>query len=160
VAGEGIGLLGLDDEAVAAIETHRLIILDKDPCVERRPLTLGLLQQGVADAAALTVGAYEQGGEIVVHHRHETEQIAALLERSGVDVEDVAKVSAVKLSEWQSLTKNADGEAEIHDLMGIQISPAWEEGPQWPVVQQAKPVRAVPPKAPRRRMASRTLTAA
>ena len=36
-------------------------------------------------------------------------------------------------------------------MVGVQLSPAWEEGPQWPVVQQAKPcvVRRPAYKAPR-----------
>lgn len=39
------------------------------------------------------------------------------------------------------LIKNDDGEAEIHDLRAdsLVLTPAWADGPQWPVVQPAKP---------------------
>lgn len=68
-------------------------------------------------------------------------KIADLLARSGITPEDVGKVQAVKLSEWQSLTKDADGEAQIHDLAGasIVLTPHWADGPEWPVVQPAAP---------------------
>jgi hypothetical protein len=42
---------------------------------------------------------------------------------------------------WQGLTKNEEGEAEVHDLYGFQLSPSWDAGPQWPVITQSPPVR-------------------
>jgi hypothetical protein len=66
-------------------------------------------------------------------------RIANLLERNGVNLDEIGRVQRISL--YQSLTKNADGEAEVHDLMGVQLSPTWEEGPQWPVVQPAAPIR-------------------
>tara|TARA_R110000868_G_scaffold232321_1_gene485820 strand:+ start:1155 stop:2303 length:1149 start_codon:yes stop_codon:yes gene_type:complete len=65
-------------------------------------------------------------------------KIADLLERQGINVEEVGQIGRVSI--YQSLTKNDEGEAEIHDLMGIQFSPAWETGPQWPVINPGKPV--------------------
>lgn len=56
-------------------------------------------------------------------------KIAALLERNGISVDEVGRVQRVSL--YQSLTKNADGEAEVHDLAAVQLSPAWEDGPKW-----------------------------
>jgi metallophosphoesterase superfamily enzyme len=75
-------------------------------------------------------------------------RIADLLERSGIAPEDVGKVQSVRISEWQGLTKNEDGEAELHDLSGasIVLSPTWDTGPAWPVVQPAKPCTIKPPK--------------
>jgi len=60
-------------------------------------------------------------------------QIAEMLERKGIDPADIGRVKRVSL--YQSLTKNSDGEAETHDLTAIQFSPAWETGPEWPVIQ-------------------------
>ena len=73
-------------------------------------------------------------------------KIADLLERQGINVEEVGQIGRVSI--YQSLTKNEEGEAEIHDLMGIQFSPAWETGPQWPVINPGKPanVKMVLPK--------------
>lgn len=66
-------------------------------------------------------------------------RIAELLKRNDIDVDEIGGVKKVSL--YQSLTKNEAGEAEIHDLMGIQFSPAFESGPQWPVIQQGPPVK-------------------
>lgn len=73
-------------------------------------------------------------------------QIAEMLERKGIDPADIGRVKRVSL--YQSLTKNSDGEAETHDLTAIQFSPAWEDGPEWPVVQPG----------PRYRLPARTAT--
>ena len=66
-------------------------------------------------------------------------KIADLLKRNNIDIEEVGTVKRVSF--YQSLTKNEAGEAEIHDLMGIQFSPAWESGPAWPVVQPGPSVK-------------------
>lgn len=66
-------------------------------------------------------------------------KIADLLERNGIDVDDVGKVAKVNL--WQGFHKNADGDAEVVDLVGVQLSPHWAEGPSWPVIQPAPSVR-------------------
>jgi hypothetical protein len=63
-------------------------------------------------------------------------KISDLLERSGIDVDDIGQIHRVNL--WQGMSKGDDG-PEVTDLMGIRLSPAWESGPEWPVVQQAKP---------------------
>ena len=34
------------------------------------------------------------------------------------------------------MSKGEDGEPVVTDLVGIQLSPTWESGPEWPVVQQ------------------------
>ena len=66
-------------------------------------------------------------------------KLAALLDRHDIDLDEIGDIKKVSL--YQSLTKDADGEAQIHDLVGIQISPAWETGPQWPVVQPGPTVK-------------------
>jgi hypothetical protein len=60
-------------------------------------------------------------------------RIAELLERADIDPADIGEVKRASI--WQGMTKNADGEAELHDLVGVQFSPAWETGPKWPTVQ-------------------------
>jgi hypothetical protein len=71
-------------------------------------------------------------------------KIADLLERNGIDVDDVGRIE--RMNFWQGFHKDEAGEAQVVDLMGISLSPKWSEGPAWPVVQAAKPtvVRAVP----------------
>lgn len=66
-------------------------------------------------------------------------KIADLLKRNDIEIDEIGSVKRVSL--YQSLTKNEDGEAEIHDLLGIQFSPAFENGPQWPVVQPGPQVK-------------------
>ena len=62
-------------------------------------------------------------------------KIAELLERNGIDVDDIGRVQKVNL--WQGFHKDADGEAQVVDLVGVQLSPSWADGPQWPPVQPA-----------------------
>lgn len=66
-------------------------------------------------------------------------KIADLLDRQGISVDEVGKINRVSL--YQSLTKNDDGEAEVHDLVGLQFSPAWETGPDWSPVCQSPAVK-------------------
>lgn len=59
--------------------------------------------------------------------------LATTLQKKGINTEDIGEIRKVSTS--QTLIKNAEGEAEVHDLWHFQFSPAFEEGPQWPVVQ-------------------------
>lgn len=68
-------------------------------------------------------------------------KIADLLQRNNIDVEEIGKIKRVSV--YQSLTKNDEGEAEVHDLMGVQFMPRWAEGPEWPIIQQG-PALKVP----------------
>jgi len=76
-------------------------------------------------------------------------KIADLLERNGIDIDDVGKVAKVNL--WQGFMKGEDGTPEVVDLVGVQLSPHWAEGPQWPVVAPAAPVNAKPRAVPAKR---------
>jgi hypothetical protein len=69
-------------------------------------------------------------------------KLVALLERSGIDVDDIGRVE--KISVWQGFLKNEEGEAEMVDLASVVLSPVWEQGPQYPVVQQAAPTTIRP----------------
>lgn len=68
-------------------------------------------------------------------------KIAELLDRSGIDIADVGRVQ--KMNVWQGFHKDADGNAQTVDMMGITLSPKWAEGPSWPVVQPG-PVYRLP----------------
>ena len=65
--------------------------------------------------------------------------IADMLERKKIDLSEIGDIKKVSL--YQSIIKNDQGEAEVQDLAAIQFSPKWETGPEWPVVQQGKPVQ-------------------
>ena len=73
-------------------------------------------------------------------------KIAALLERSGIDAEEIGRIERVNV--WQGFIKNGDGEPELVDLTSIMLSPSWAEEPQYPVVQPAQPtvIKPVPSK--------------
>jgi hypothetical protein len=71
-------------------------------------------------------------------------RIADLLDRNGIDLDEIGRIQRVSL--YQSLTKNDEGEAEVHDLTAIQLSPKWESGPEWPVIQPGPPVKLPPAK--------------
>ena len=66
-------------------------------------------------------------------------RIVEMLERKGIDPAEIGQVKRISL--YQSLTKNDEGEAEVHDLAAIQFSPSWETGPEWPVIQPAPLVK-------------------
>lgn len=71
-------------------------------------------------------------------------RIAELLKENNIDLEDVGDIKRVSL--YQSLTKNKEGEAETHNLTAIQFSPKWETGPEWPVINQGPAVKLPTPK--------------
>jgi hypothetical protein len=74
-------------------------------------------------------------------------RIATLLDRNGIDIDEVGRITRVSL--YQSLTKNADGEAEIHDLLGLQLAPAWADGPAWQPVDRGPAHKVPKPATPR-----------
>lgn len=63
--------------------------------------------------------------------------IANLLDRNNINLEEVGKITKVSL--YQTASKDAEGDVQVTDLVGVQISPKWAEGPEWPVIQPAKP---------------------
>lgn len=84
--------------------------------------------------------------------------LADLLERNGIDIADVGRVQKVRA--WQGFYKDSDGEAHTVDMTGIEFSPAWAEGPQWPTVQAARPIAARPRPMPRTERAERVIVIA
>lgn len=71
--------------------------------------------------------------------REQLGRLADLLDRQGISIDEIGKVQRVSL--YQSLTKNEEGEAEVHDLVGIQFSPTWESGPEWTPVDRGPAIK-------------------
>ena len=76
-------------------------------------------------------------------------RIAELLKNSGIDPADIGRVEKVRLNEWQGLVKDDNGDAQVIDMSGASVilTPSWETGPAWPVVQPAPPQVIRPLKA-------------
>jgi len=74
-------------------------------------------------------------------------KLADLLERNGISLDDIGRVSKVNV--WQGFMKDDNGEAQIVDLAGVSFSPSWETGPQWPVIQPGPAVKLPKRPAPR-----------
>jgi len=75
-------------------------------------------------------------------------RLADLLENANIPLDEIKSVKTVRLNEWQMAHKDEDGEAVVTDLRSAQIviEPKWEDGPEWPVVQQAAPTVIKPAK--------------
>lgn len=71
-------------------------------------------------------------------------KLADLLDRNGISVDEVGRITRVNL--WQGFMKDDDGQPQVVDLAGLSFSPAWESGPQWPVIQPGPAVRLPAPR--------------
>lgn len=60
-------------------------------------------------------------------------KLADLLETHNIDLSEIGKIDKIKV--WQGFHKDEAGETQIVDLAGVVISPSWETGPEWPVVE-------------------------
>ena len=69
-------------------------------------------------------------------------EIAKFLDDKGIDLSVVGKARL-----YQQGYKDEDGEGQVQDLFSVELAPAWADGPQWPVVQPAKPVKVARVKA-------------
>lgn len=72
-------------------------------------------------------------------------KLAALIDSSGIDLDDIARVTKVKA--WQGFMKDDDGQRVVVDLHGIELVPSWADGPQWPVIQPGPSYRLPATKA-------------
>lgn len=75
-------------------------------------------------------------------------KLTEMLEDRGIDLDAIGSIDKVRINEWQAMSKDADGEPVITDLRAASIilSPGWENGPQWPVVDHADPLIVKVPK--------------
>lgn len=73
-------------------------------------------------------------------------KIASILENNGLEAEDLGSVRQVTVSQYQGMIKDEDGEPQVIDLEAsrVVLSPKWESGPDWPVIQQPAPVTMRP----------------
>lgn len=65
----------------------------------------------------------------------ETNAIAQFLQEKGITADNIGNVSQVKLSSWGSEEKPQTSTSVV-----LKLSPKWEDGPEWPLVQPADPV--------------------
>lgn len=76
------------------------------------------------------------------------EELAAHLEASGIELDEIGRIS--KLGGYQSIAKlrDADGSEELvkSDLFKWEISPKFDDGPEWPVVDRGPAVKLSKPK--------------
>jgi predicted phosphodiesterase len=106
-------------------------------------------------------GHYDRGDASGAARRKQDRlgKIAELLARSGIDPDDIGKVSAVKLSEWSAFHKDDEtGEAVLTPMSGasIVLTPTWDAGPQWPVVDRAAQTPISLPKPSKRKTKTKT----
>jgi hypothetical protein len=73
----------------------------------------------------------------------EQSKIRELLEKQGLNPDEIGKIAKVSVSSYQTVAKDEDGNPQVFDLEGIKyvIHPAWNEGPQWEIVRPADPVQ-------------------
>lgn len=80
-------------------------------------------------------------------------RVADLLERSGIPLEEIARVDKVRIGEHETTVKlrREDGTDELRTVTqaadSLTLTPVWSAGPAWPVVQPAAPVRVAASKA-------------
>jgi hypothetical protein len=75
-------------------------------------------------------------------HEDKLNRIAELLERANVPIDAIGRIDSVKLKAWGVHAKDPEtGKIVTEGLhsTAITLSPKWEEGPSWPVMQPAKP---------------------
>jgi len=65
--------------------------------------------------------------------------IEEMIRAKGIDISDIGSIK--KVSIYQQVTKDAEGDFQVHDLQAIQFSPAWEEGPKWELPKPGPPVQ-------------------
>lgn len=82
--------------------------------------------------------------------------IAELFEKRGIDPAEVGDLK--KVSFYQTVTKDPDGEYVVHDLTAVQFTPSWDNGPKWPVITQG-PSYATPKPTTKVRKATEFQTA-
>jgi len=76
-------------------------------------------------------------------------KVAELLARNNISPDEVGRIQKIRVSNSQmGYVDRETGEADIKDLThtSFVFTPKWQEGPEWPIVQQAKPTIVKPAK--------------
>lgn len=78
-------------------------------------------------------------------------RLEELLTKNDIALEDVGSIEKIRVNEWEVVTKDDQGNAQVTPARAasIVINPRWESGPEWPVIQQAPPIKVSVPKARR-----------
>ena len=59
-----------------------------------------------------------------------------LLERNGIEPSEVGQLHRIQsVKVYQQGSKDADGNMQSQDMVSVVLSPKFEEGPEWPVIQ-------------------------
>ena len=66
------------------------------------------------------------------------ETLAQILESNDIAIEDIARIERINVNERSN--KGADGKTKTSSSVTLSVSPKWSEGPEWPIIQPAKPV--------------------
>lgn len=72
-------------------------------------------------------------------YREIADKVIEAMKQQGITPEFSGAVAGIRVSQYQSMIKNADNEPEVVDLKAVKfkIDPNWKTGPEWPVVQPA-----------------------
>ena len=54
---------------------------------------------------------------------------------------DVGLDAIGKAKMYQGFHKDADDEAHVVDMVSLELSPAWLDGPKWPLIDRTPPVK-------------------
>lgn len=81
-------------------------------------------------------------GETESLRKENLNRIESLLLESGYDPADIGAVEKVRLNEWEGYIKNDNNEIEKTTLRAASLilTPSWDSGPKWPVIQPAKEI--------------------
>lgn len=69
-------------------------------------------------------------------------KLTKLLEDNDIALEDIGTIEKIRVNEWEVVTKDGDGNPQVTPAKAasIVVSPLWETGPEWPLVEPAAPV--------------------
>lgn len=95
-------------------------------------------------AKKLSKEAYEAEGKRIL------KRLSEEMAKAGITAEEIGKIS--KLGGYQGITKDDEGEAHIHNLHKWEISPKFEEGPDWPVIQPGPIIKVERPVSSRTKL--------
>lgn len=134
-----------NDAQIAKLISAEGIKIGSQAIYQRRK-KLGLMKNGVIRGVTALSQPSKEHLKMATPKKDNLGKVAELLEKSGIPLEEIDSVQSVRINAYQGLTKDADGEVQIHDLeaASLVLKPKWADGPAWPVVQPADPVKIVP----------------
>lgn len=126
--------------------------------IQLRRKKLGLRKNGVTRGVKALSHPSKEHLKMATPKKDNLGKVAELLEKSGIPLEEIDSVQSVRINAYQGLTKDADGEVQIHDLeaASLVLKPKWADGPAWPVVQPADPVIVKVKATPKRKSWGKT----